>query len=236
MLILSIDTSGDICTVALGGESGLVSQLVFRHRMDLLQRLASNVKWLIEDARLSMGRINAVAVSLGPGSFTGLRIGVTTAKGLAYAAGKPIIGIPTLDVLAEALKPERGDAVIPLIMARPGEVYADFYRRNDDGQAKLTSGDSMEIEEMLDRALGLKGGHVFFCGSGAKANRAIIEERLGSRAIFAHDWLDYPNGDVMCRLALRRLQSGQMDDVLALAPLYLRKPTPQVALEAKKAK
>src|SRR5512136_810025 len=100
MLILALDTSGDVCTTAILNGTALVAQTVFRHRMDLLQRLAANVKWLLDDAGLSVQDVDAIAIALGPGSFTGLRIGVTTAKGLAYATGKKIVGLPTLDAIA----------------------------------------------------------------------------------------------------------------------------------------
>ncbi|MDO8682750.1 MAG: tRNA (adenosine(37)-N6)-threonylcarbamoyltransferase complex dimerization subunit type 1 TsaB, partial [Armatimonadota bacterium] len=154
MLILALDTSGDVCTIALCDDSGLVAQTVFKHKMDLLQRLAPNIKWALDDSGLTPNDLDAVAVSLGPGSFTGIRIGVTTAKGLAYAADKKIIGLPTLDILAAGMMAEPMDLIVPLLVARPGEVYNAIYRFDGKRPAKLTEDSALSIDELNDRILG----------------------------------------------------------------------------------
>jgi tRNA threonylcarbamoyladenosine biosynthesis protein TsaB len=233
MLVLAIDTSGDICTVALVDDKGLVSQSVFRHKMDLLMRLAPNIEWVLQDAGLSMEKLDAVAVSLGPGSFTGLRIGVTTAKSLAYASGKPIIGIPTLDIMAEGVVAQTDEVIAPLLVARPGEVYDALYRQNMRPE-KLMPDSSHPIDELMEKILGLKASRTIFCGPGARANRPAIEDYFGYQAVFAPTWADYPRGEIMGKLAIERLAAGQTDDVLSIVPLYVRRPTPDIKLEALK--
>ena len=240
MLILALDTSGEMCTAALvdtpmGGDFRIATpraEITFRHKMDLLRRLAPNIKWLLDDNGLSAEDLDAFAVSLGPGSFTGLRIGVTTAKSMAYATGKKLVGIPTLDILAAGAMAEHGDIIAPLIVARPGEVYAALYRADDRGPGKLTDDLALPIGELLDKALGLKSKRVIFCGSGCRANRPAIEDFLGDKAIFAPEWTDHPRGEILGKLALDKLASGESDDPFSLVPLYVRRPTPEIRMEA----
>jgi tRNA threonylcarbamoyladenosine biosynthesis protein TsaB len=228
MLILVMDTSGDVCTLGVVAGARLVAQNVFRHKMDLLRRLAPNIKTLMDDTGVAVGQLDAIAVSLGPGSFTGLRIGVATAKALAYAADKKIVGIPTLDALAHGVDAEPEDVIAPLITARPGEVYNALYRRTASNLAKLTPDSSLPIEEFLEQAAGLNALRIVFCGSGAAANKEIIEKRLGATAVFAPASADHPRPDILGKLAIDCLTSGDSDDVLSIVPLYVRRPTPEI--------
>ena len=231
MLVLAIDTSGEVCTVALVDDTGLMSQIVFRHKMDLLRRLMPNVQRLISDCGTSIEQLDAVAVSLGPGSFTGLRVGVATAKSLAYAAGRKIFGIPTMDALAAGITAQTGDYIAPLTVARPGEVYDAIYRQENEGLSRIAPESSHPIEEFLESLLGRAPRRVVFCGSGARANAAVIKERLGPGAVLAPEWADHPRGEILGRLALDRLAAGESDDVMGIAPLYVRRPTPEIRME-----
>jgi tRNA threonylcarbamoyladenosine biosynthesis protein TsaB len=232
MLILALDTSGDMCTAALVNDERLVGQVVFKHKMDLLQRLAPNIKWVLEDCGVSVEQLDAVAVSTGPGSFTGIRIGVTTAKSMAYATGKKLIGVPTLDLLAAGVTAEHSDVIAPLISARPGEVYTALYRVDNGCPHKLTDDLVLPIKELLDKALGLKSQRVIFCGSGCRANKSTIEDFLADKAILVPTWMDYPRGEIIGKLAIDRLAAGESDDTFSLVPLYVQRPTPEIRLEA----
>ncbi|MDO8682262.1 MAG: tRNA (adenosine(37)-N6)-threonylcarbamoyltransferase complex dimerization subunit type 1 TsaB, partial [Armatimonadota bacterium] len=205
-----------------------------------LQRLAPNIKWALDDSGLTPNDLDAVAVSLGPGSFTGIRIGVTTAKGLAYAADKKIIGLPTLDIFAAGVMAEPMDLIVPLLVARPGEVYNAIYRFDGKRPAKLTEDSALSIDELNDRILGLKPRRIVFCGPGSRANREAIEEHLGDKTVFTPTWADHPRGEIMGQLAAERFAAGQFDDAFSLVPLYVRRPTPEIRMEslkeAKKAK
>jgi len=233
MLILVMDTSGDVCTIGVISDAGPVAQDAFTHKMDLLRRLAPRIKSLMDDAGLTVAELDAVAISLGPGSFTGLRIGVATAKALAYAAGKKIVGIPTLDALAHGVTAEAGDVIAPLLIARPGEVYNALYRRHSSGFAKLTPDSSLSIDEFLDQALDLSPSRIVFCGSGSGANKEAIQKRLGPVAVFAPPSSDYPRAEVLGKLAMDRLVAGESDDVLSIVPLYVRRPTPEIRLQTR---
>jgi tRNA threonylcarbamoyladenosine biosynthesis protein TsaB len=232
MLILALDTSADTCTTAIVNDSGVVAEHIFKHKMDLLQRLAPSIKWLMNDCGITTEQLDAFAVSLGPGSFTGIRIGVTTAKAMAYAAGKKLIGIPTLDILAAGVMPEHDDVIAPLIAAKPGEAYCALYRVDHLTPHKLTDDLVLTIDELLHKALGLKSKRVIFCGSGCRANKSHIEDFLGDKAVFAPPLMDYPHGEIMGKLAIDRLNAGESDAPYSLVPLYVRRPTPEVRLEA----
>jgi tRNA threonylcarbamoyladenosine biosynthesis protein TsaB len=101
MLALAIDTSGDVAGLALATESKILAELSFRQKMDLLKRLVPNIDRILADSGKTRADLDGIIISLGPGSFTGLRIGMTTAKSIAQVLEKPVAGVPTLDVLAK---------------------------------------------------------------------------------------------------------------------------------------
>ena len=231
MLAIAIDSSQDICALALGTESRLVAEYHFHHKMSLLRRMLPNIDELLSDAGLSKGDIEGVVISLGPGSFTGLRIGVTTAKSLAYVLGKPIVGIGALDAIARGVPCPSDGIVCPMIFARADEVYwALFDARSNE---RLTDYAVSRIAEVLDAA-GERGTRVAFVGTGARKNLEVITARFGEEAVVRDSWYDFARGAALLSLGLARLEMGQHDDPMTLAPLYVRKPTPQVRLEAGK--
>lgn len=228
MLALAIDSSQDICTLALGTETQLIAEYHFRHKMNLLRRLLPNIEEMLTDAGLAASELDAVVVSLGPGSFTGLRIGVTTAKSLAYVTGKPVVGVGTLDAIAWG-SGARSGIVCPMVYARPGEAYWSLFDAATN--ERLTDYAVGPIEEAMDASDAYETSAVFL-GTGARKNAEAITSRFGAGAILRESWLDFARGAVLLDLGLKRLSRGETDDAMALAPLYVRKPTPQVRLEA----
>ncbi|MBI4640943.1 MAG: tRNA (adenosine(37)-N6)-threonylcarbamoyltransferase complex dimerization subunit type 1 TsaB, partial [Candidatus Tectomicrobia bacterium] len=146
MQVLGIDSSTSRGGVAIANEQGIVATFTLSDRLSYSQRLLSMIHLILERAHLSIEELDGFAIACGPGSFTGLRIGISMAKGLALATGKPAIGIPTLDALAYHLCFSTC-LVCPLLDARRGEVYTAFYRAEGREMRKLTDDLVLSPEE-----------------------------------------------------------------------------------------
>lgn len=222
MLTIAIDSSQEICALALGRDSTVVAEYAFAHKMNLLRRMLPNVESMLSDADLATSDLDGVIVSLGPGSFTGLRIGVTIAKSLAYVLGKPIVGVATLDAMARGIAPRDDDSLIcPMIFARADEAYWSLF----DSNAGTRLADYMvsSIEQILDD-LAARNRRIYMCGTGARRNWDTISARMGNQATLAPAWNDFTRGAALIELGTKRLTEGQVDDAMTLAPLYVRKP------------
>ncbi len=221
MTLLVMDTSGDYGVLALAdmADGTLRAAKVFEGRRTLSRRLLGEVDGLLAGEGLTLEDVSALGVGLGPGSFTGVRVGVTTAKTLAQVTAKPLVGVPTLDAYADAWGPNAPTRVV-VLPSRRGEVYAAIYRAGEQN-----AGPFAEPTEALERRLEAleAGGPVVCCGAvGLLARRP--------RLSLAHAHVP-PEG--LARLAAQRLGTGLAEDPLALTPLYVVPPaisTPKRAL------
>lgn len=228
MVILNIETSTDACSASVT-ENGKVLEVGGR-RLCFLQKekseharqLALYVESLLAVVREAGKEIDAVAVSAGPGSYTGLRIGASTAKGLAYGMNVPLLAIPTLQIMAEAVREEAEDGALlcPMIDARRMEVYNCFYNKvgepTDEVMATVVDGASFSAE--------LQGGKVYFFGNGSEKCKSVLSSE---NAVFVDGIV--PDAAWMGRLAEEAYQDGRFADVAYWTPFYLKE------FEAKKA-
>lgn len=204
MTFLALDTSGTFCVLALAEEDGSVQAVsLFQSKRSLSRRLLGEVDGLLSRNGLTLSDMTAFAVGLGPGSFTGVRVGVTTAKTLAQVTDKLLVGVGTLDAYAAALS-GLDSVVLPVLPSRRGEVYAAVYERGTCTEPPFAA----PIEAIGER-------HVLLCG-----DTALITEHSGP-AVF-QPWTP-PEG--LCRIAARRLQSGDTDNPFSLVPLYVVAPS-----------
>jgi tRNA threonylcarbamoyladenosine biosynthesis protein TsaB len=231
MLALAIDTSENIGGIALATEERLVAEYNFYHKMDLLRRLMPNIDRIISDAGKSRTDIDGIVIALGPGSFTGLRIGMTAAKSIAHVLDRPIVGIPTLDVLAHGTSAACPKSIAALIHAKPGEVFWAIYQCRDNKLEKISEDHAGTIREAIDAAKQEKD--IVFCGDGAEKNREAIEASFGPSSVLPQ-WFNHPRAAVLAKLGLEKLAAGESDDLMSLVPTYVRKPTPVVRIEARK--
>ncbi len=214
-MILSIDTSTEVCSVALSDEGKTLKSLEYSGAPNHASRLAPMIAELMDQACLSYRELEAVAVSSGPGSYTGLRIGVSTAKGIAYAAGLKLIAVPTLSVMARAIfdaDPECRMAC-PMIDARRMEVYTTIIGR--DGQIILPTAAVVIDEESFGTELA--HNEITFGGNGSDKCRGILASPnarfvAGIRPLAAD----------MAKLAHDKLAAGQVESVAYFEPLYLK--------------
>lgn len=235
MKILAFDTTTEVSSIAVADENGVLGEYNFAHHMDLSQRLMVDIVSILKDSHVDMKDLDAIGVSLGPGSFTGLRIGVVTAKTLAGTLGIPVVGVVSLDLLARQFDYLPGRLICPVIKVRKGEVYYAFYRSHSGGLERTSAYDARTIDQLMEHAREIEGGGIIFCGDALQANLPALREGLGDRVISAADWLNYPKASILARLTCERLQAGQVPDPTTVLPFYIRKSTPEIRLECKEA-
>ncbi|MBI5628731.1 MAG: tRNA (adenosine(37)-N6)-threonylcarbamoyltransferase complex dimerization subunit type 1 TsaB [Candidatus Rokubacteria bacterium] len=217
MRLLALETATPAGGAALLDGDRLVAEYILNIRVTHSERLMATVDRLLSDSGWDLDRLEGLAVSVGPGSFTGLRIGVSTAKGLALALGTPLAAVPTLDALAHAL-PFTSDPVCPILDAKKGEVYASLYRW--DGESAVREWDYLALTpEALCRRL---SGPVVFVGDAVASVGEFLAATLGPRARFAPPEHCVPSPACVAQLGHARLVAGQTVDPAALTPIYIR--------------
>lgn len=215
-VILSIETSTTVCSATLArNDNEIAIDKVCYEPQNHASKLPVFLEEIINFARRNDMMPDAVAVSAGPGSYTGLRIGVSSAKGLCYALGVPLIAVDTLQtIVVEAIKRVGDDMLYcPMIDARRMEVYTALF----DGNAKrLTEVEAKIIDENSFREV-LEEGRVVFCGSGADKCRQAIRH---PNAVFLDDI--HPLSSNMLPAAADKLKSGVVEDTAYFEPFYLK--------------
>ncbi|HKJ88193.1 MAG TPA: tRNA (adenosine(37)-N6)-threonylcarbamoyltransferase complex dimerization subunit type 1 TsaB, partial [Gammaproteobacteria bacterium] len=175
------------------------------------------LRQLCADTGVTLADLDGIGVAVGPGSFTGVRVGVATAKGLAFASGKPLLPVSSLQALAGQV-PGRGEPVCALLDARKQQVYAGMFQWQEGQPAALEPERVVDPETLLDEI----GEETFFIGDGAVVYRTLITRRLGGRARFA-PWPCHPlRASSLGPLALAALEAGDVCSPAALAPVYIR--------------
>jgi tRNA threonylcarbamoyladenosine biosynthesis protein TsaB len=169
------------------------------------------------EARITLDALGGIAVSIGPGSFTGLRIGLSTAKGLAYATGLPLVGVPTLEAMAWALPAARWQ-ICPVLDARKQEVYAALFRHEADGLRRIAEDAAMAPEELCR----LIRNPTLFLGDGVEPYGALFRERLGDKMLCPPLASRGARPACVAELGRQRLLRGERDAPETLTPAYLR--------------
>lgn len=185
---------------------------------------------VLRAARWDLADVEAFAVALGPGSFTGLRIGLSTVKGLAFATGKPAVGVPTLDALAWAL-PFCAYPVCPVLDAKKNEVYAALYRTRDGRLEILDAPRAVAPATLAEELRASTEGPVVFVGDAVAPFAGILTEILGTRARLAPANLRLPSAVTVGELGGSALGRGETGDPAQLVPLYLRPSEAELARE-----
>lgn len=218
MPIIAIETATMVGSIAIIDDERVISEITLNVRATHSEKLMSAIDHLLNISGLTLDGMDCVAVSIGPGSFTGLRIGLSAAKGLTCASGKPLIGVPTLDALALNI-PFSGRLVCPILDARKGEVYAAIYKPDGSDLSKLT--DDMAVNPAILAEM-LKEETIFL-GDGINPYEILLKERLKDLYNKAPLPLQIPRASNVAMLALERLERGELDDPFALVPRYVRK-------------
>lgn len=219
--LLALETATDVCSVALMEEGALLAQAHLHRPRVHAEQLTPLVHDLLARSEKAPRDLDAVAVSMGPGSYTGLRIGVSTAKGFAMAADAALLGVPTLEALAASVHPyaQDGDVVSALLDARRDEVYAAAYRIDGDTLAPFADTASLSVEALADW-LGAFEGTLWLVGSGSTKAASTFNERP-SLHVLTPD-VHAPSAAWVARRGWLRLERGATEDVAAFEPYYLK--------------
>ena len=213
--ILSIETSTSICSVAIHEQGELIALAEIKEPGAHAEKLLLLVDEVFEKAGLSFADLDAVAVSQGPGSYTGLRIGVSTAKGIAYALEIPLISINTLQAMAASQSVAPGDYVVAVLDARRKEVYTQTF---GDSLQELSPIEAVVLEEGVFASI-LEKGRVYFVGDGVEK---VKEEVKSTNALFIADWVISLSAKNMGVLASEKYARQEWEDLAYFVPNYLK--------------
>lgn len=230
--ILSIDTSTRSCSVALtlGGlaDGIVVASLLLNNSVTHSRRLLSAIDSLLKTTDTDWKAISGIAIGLGPGSFTGLRIGLATAKGLATAAALPLLGVASLDGIASSCVTDK--LVCSVLDARKKEVYAAFYRQEAGGEMHrqkdiVAIRPDLLAEKIIEPTL--------FVGDAVPLYRDVFSDKLSEKAFFAPAHLNIPNAANLGLLADKLLKSNTYLNIAEASPLYVRASDAELSLGIK---
>ncbi|MBI4563560.1 MAG: tRNA (adenosine(37)-N6)-threonylcarbamoyltransferase complex dimerization subunit type 1 TsaB [Planctomycetes bacterium] len=228
MRVLGLESAGPRGGVALHEESRVRSEILFEKGMVHGRDIAPAVDRMLRDVGWRPADLDLVTVDIGPGSYTGVRVGLAAAKGLAVALGRPILGVPSLDAIAHVLarRPER--ILAPALDAKWDQIYGALYEARE-GAARRTTEMFAEPPEAF--AARVPEG-ALVAGDALERHAALFAAR-GAALAPKEEWAPRPS--VIAELGRRRYENGERDDVAKLAPLYLR-PTEAEVKFGKKSK
>lgn len=231
MLILAIDTSSNVATIALVEEGNMLAQYSVNHKKTHSQTIMPMIDEMLNRTEISIDSIGAIAVSAGPGSFTGLRIGSATAKGLALIRDIPIIEIPTMEGMAYNLFGYKG-YICPIMDARRNQVYSGIYHF-EEGKLKCDMPQcQIDIDELIDN-INEKYNHIIFLGDGVKVYKEKINEKVTIVKEFALNHMTIQSAASVGMIALEYYNEGKYINADMHQPDYLRKSQAEREMEEK---
>lgn len=225
MLLLAIDSATPVAGVALWQDGKILREEYSDFRQTHSRDLMPMVDRLLTRCERELDDLTALAVTIGPGSFTGLRIGLATIKGLAMAADKAVVGISTLDVLAHNFAYSSA-LVCPLLDARKNEVYTAFFNVKSEYPQRLSEDLYYSPEEFVnilrDKKAELGYEKVILLGNGYLPYAEYFQDALAGEYLLAPSHLMFPRAGALADLAAVRAAEGDFDDVRTLRPVYVR--------------
>lgn len=230
MKILAVDTSANVAATALVCDGKLLAESMINNKKTHSEKLMPMIDNVLKNSDTDIQDIDLLAVANGPGSFTGLRIGVSTVKGLAHAINKPIVGISTLECLAYNLF-DVGGVIAPIMDARRSQVYNAVYKWEKGEFKEVIPPRAVSLETCLNDLENEE--KVYFLGDGVPVYKAVIKEKIGGKAIFVPENNLNQRASSMALLAEKKAAEGKTEDYKELMPFYLRKPQAEREYEEK---
>ncbi len=221
MNVVGIETSGLTGSIAVCEDNTVIGKKIYGKDLSHGKEIVSSLESIFNEIKWNPNDIDLIAVSIGPGSYTGLRIGVTCAKALAYGLGKPVIDVPTLDVLVENIKDDNAKTICPVIDAKRKSVYACIYDRDRKITDYLITSPHSLIEMLPESTL------IF--GDGIAPYKEVFTQK--ELIILPDEELGIPDAANVARLGLERYEQGMRCEINSLVPLYLRRSEAEEKLE-----
>lgn len=215
MRILAIETSGNMGSVALADNETIVREISFEKGMIHGRELIPSIQSLLVNCDMRLSDIDLIAVDIGPGSYTGLRVGLATAKGLAYAAGKEIVGVSSLDILAENAENSGAENICPIVDAKWKQVYFASYNVREG--KRVRAGDYRA--DLPERAAEILRNGTLIFGDGVERYREIFAR---TNAVEGEAAMAIPKASKCALLGLESFRGGTRHSPFDLVPLYLR--------------
>lgn len=235
MTILAIDTSGQVCSVALVDEDKVIGEYSFNYKKTHSMTLMPMIDSLLQTVEIELRDVDYIACASGPGSFTGLRIGAATAKALAHGADKRIVQVPTLDALAYNIFSVKA-IIVPMMDARRNQVYTSFYRWEDNKLARLSDYMAEDVNNVLATAKEYAQEYmdeVILTGDGVPAHLETIKA-TNVRFLYAPANMNRQRAASVGAMAIAMLSDGTDSmDYREFLPFYIRKPQAQREYERK---
>ncbi len=230
MKVLAIDTSSAVASAAVVEDNVLLGEYILNHKKTHSQKIMVMVERLMDDLELTVRDIDVFAAAVGPGSFTGLRIGVATVKALAHSVNKPVVGVGSLEGMAYNL-PYAEHIIVPIMDARRNHVYTASYIWDEDGFKELSAPEDLSIEECVESCGELL--ETIFVGDAVEMHREYITERLGERAFFAPASAAQQRAGSVAAIATEKAKRGETMNYAELVPFYMKKSQAERELEEK---
>lgn len=231
MRILSVDTSSNVAAVAVTEDEKLICEILVNTKKTHSQTLMPMIDNALKQSELEISDIDLIASANGPGSFTGLRIGVSAVKGLAHAMDIPVVGVSILTAMAYNL-PFCEYLISPILDARRNQVYNAVYEWNDTDLKEIQAPRALSVDELIEEFIA-SDKKVVFLGDGVGIHKEYIKEKLGKKAVFAPVSANEQRASGLAAAAKKLYDEGKAVSCYELAPIYLRKPQAERELEEK---
>ena len=222
MKILAFDGTAKAASVAVTDGERILAHHTIDNGLTQSELLLPMAEDMLKGLELSFSDIELFATSVGPGSFTGVCIGVSLVKGLAFGRNIPCVGVSTIEALAENLRGLRG-IIIPCMDARRGQVYSATFRGDGETLTRLTPDRAIALSDLANELSEYKGESIYICGDGYKVARAALLS-LGVELCNTPELLILENAASVARVAIRMYERGEAVSDIELSPVYLRMP------------
>jgi tRNA threonylcarbamoyladenosine biosynthesis protein TsaB len=216
--VLGIETATALCGIGLSGDEGFIADYRLLRKYIHEEHITEAIEKVLKGAGLSVKSLDGIAVSIGPGSFTGLRIGLGVAKGLAFGLDRPLIAVPTMDGLMSQI-PEMSEWACVMLIARRDEIYQGLYRWNSCSWKQTEPFRVIRVEEIAKE---LPDSEILFIGEGVSCYREIIQEKI-KKPRFLPLVYSLPSGYGVAEKGQELLQAGESAEIDTLVPLYLKR-------------
>ena len=217
MKILGIDTATQFLALGIIEDDNILSELRLDAGQTHAQILLPSIEKVLKDADLELEDLNGIALSIGPGSFTGLRIGLATAKGLCFASGKPLLSVPTLDGLVY-FNLNSPYPLVPVLDAKKNEIYSSVYDTKSGAVKRISDYWVLSAEKLVAKI----PEEVIFLGLGLEVFQDKLKELCGEKAHFLAGERNLPSGSSIAFLGLEKFRRSEFEDLEKAEPLYLR--------------